>query len=73
LEFLSKKGLIQEGECFYLGAGSAWAINYRFLPIPSQTTDLVVDNDNTKQVRKPKMSKKLLAFTRLMLQIWDPT
>ncbi len=28
---------------------------------------------NTKQARKPKMRKKLLAFTRLRRQISDPT
>jgi hypothetical protein len=73
LEFLSKKGIIQEGERSNLGAGSAWPLFTGFSQFLHKQQTWLGAPLNTKQVRKPNMSKKLLAFTRLMLQIWDPT
>jgi len=54
-------------------AGSAWSLITGF---PNSFTNNRLGgcgHHNTKQVRKPKVSKKLLAFTRLRPQIADPT
>ncbi len=67
-----KEGLIQEGECINVGAGSAWPLTTGF-PTSFTNNRLGCGHHNTKQVRKPKMSKKLLPFTRLRPQISDPT
>ncbi len=55
-----------------LGAGSAWPL---ITGSPNSFTNnrLGCGHHNTKQVRRPKMSKKLLAFTGLRPQISDPT
>jgi len=66
------KGLIQEGECINVGAGSAWSLIIGF-PNSSTNNRLGCRHHNTKQVRKPKVSNKLLAFTRLRPKISDPT
>ncbi len=62
----------QEGECINVGAGSAWSL-YTGFPNSFTNNRLGCGHHNTKQVRKPKVSKKLLAFTRLRPQITDPT
>jgi hypothetical protein len=72
LELLEEKGLIQEGECINVGAGSAWPLITGF-PNSFTNNRLGCGHQNTKQVRKPKMRKRSMAFTRLMPQIWDPT
>jgi len=73
LAVIMGKGLIQEGECINVGAGSAWSSITGF---PNSFTNNRLGgcgHHSTKQVRKPKVSKKLLAFTRPRLQITDPT
>ncbi len=72
MELLLEKGLIQEGECINVGVGFAWPLITGF-PNSFTNNRLGCGHHNTKQVRKPKLSKNLLAFTRLMPQIWDPT
>jgi len=72
LGLLPGKGLIQEGECISVGAGSAWPLITGF-PNSFTNNRLGCGHHNPNQVRKPKMSKKLLAFPRLMPQISDPT
>jgi hypothetical protein len=66
------KGFIQEGECINVAAGSAWPLITGF-PNSFTNNRLGCGHHNTKQVRKPHMSKNLLAFTRLTPQISDPT
>jgi hypothetical protein len=68
---ISGKGLIQEDECINVGAGSAWPLITGF-PNFFTNNRLGRGHHNTKQVRKPKVSKKLLAFTRLRPQISNP-
>ncbi len=65
------KGLIEEGECIDVAACSAWPSITGF---PNSFTNNRHGrrHHNTKQVRKPNMSKNLLAFTRLSPQISDP-
>jgi hypothetical protein len=65
------KGLIQEGECIDVAAGLAWPLITGF-PNAFTNNRLGCGHHNTKQVRKPNMTKNLLAFTRLRPQISDP-
>jgi hypothetical protein len=72
LELLWGRGLIQEGECIGVGADSRWPLITGFLN--SFINDrLGCGHHKSKRVRKPQMSKKFLAFTRLMPHISDPT
>jgi hypothetical protein len=66
------KGLIQEGECINVAEGSAWPLITGF-PNSFTNNRLGCGHLNKKQVRKPNMSKNLLAFTRLRPPISDPT
>jgi len=72
LGLLPGKGLVQEGEYINVGAGSAWPLIPGF-PNSFTNNRLGCGHHNTNQVRKQKMSKKLLASPRLMPQISDPT
>jgi len=71
LGLLPGKGLIQEAEYINVGAGSAWPLITGF-PHSFTNNRLGCGHHNTNQVRKPKMSKKLLGCPRLMPQISDP-
>jgi hypothetical protein len=66
------EGLIQQSDCTNVGAGSAWPLITAF-PHSFTNNRLGRGHHNTKQVRKPKLSEKLLAFTTLMRQISHPT
>jgi hypothetical protein len=66
------KGLIQDHGCVNVGAGSTWPLITGF-PNSFTNNRLGYGHHNTKPVRRPKISKKLLAFTRLRSQISDPT
>jgi hypothetical protein len=62
LELLSEKGLIQEGECINVGAGSAWPLITGF-PNSFTNNKLGCGHHNTKQVRKPvKNEQKVTGF-----------
>jgi len=70
--YWGKEGLIEEGDCIDVGAGSAWPLLTGF-PNSFANNRLGCGHHNAKQVRKPKTSRKLLAFTRRRSQISDPT
>jgi len=61
------KGLIQEGECINVTAGSALPLITGF-PNSSTNNRLGCGHHNTKQVRKPHMRQNLLAFTSIRLR-----
>jgi len=66
------EGLIQESDCINVGAASAWPLITGF-PHSFRNNRLGCGNHNTKQVKKPKRGKTLLASTRLRPQISHPT
>jgi hypothetical protein len=71
LGVIKGKGLIQEGECIDVAACLTWPLITGFLNSFTNNRGCS-GHRNTKQVRKPNMSKNLLAFTRLRPQILDP-
>jgi hypothetical protein len=57
------KGPIQEDECIDVAACLAWPLSTGF-PNSFTNNRLRCGHHNKKQVRKPNMSKNLLALTR---------
>jgi hypothetical protein len=59
--YYQRKGLIQEGECINVGAGSAWPL---FTGFPNSFTNnrLGCGHHNTKQSQKTKNEQKVTGF-----------